>query len=78
MNIVEKDPETGNLIVFGTTRAKLRNYYKFNFAYNTLDDRFNAIAPEIKGKQIFSSSVAGKIIEELGLSYSEIKEAVLI
>ena len=78
MDIIKKDPVTGNSIVTGTTRSALRNYYKNDFPFNSLNKMFNNVAPEIAGKQIFSSKIVAKIIKEMGLCHEIIEEGLLI
>jgi len=78
MDFIKKDPVTGNSIVMGTTRIALKNYYKHNFPFNSLNKLFNNAAPEITRKQIFPSTAVAKIVKELGLCHVVIEEELLI
>jgi len=77
MDFIKKDPATGENIVLGTTRTKLRDYYKNEFPFNSLNKMFNEFAPEITGKQIFSSKAVAKIILGMGLGHVTIEEKAL-
>ncbi len=76
MSIFKNDPVTGEIIVFGTSRTKLRELYKNEYPFNSLDRMFNLCAPEIAGKQIISSNACKKILAEMGLGSArlELKE----
>jgi len=78
MSIFKNDPVTGEIIVFGTTRTKLKELYKNEYPYNSLDSMFNLCAPEIARKQIIPSTACKKILKEMGLGSAklDLKELV--
>ena len=77
MNFIKINATTGLEEVSGTTRAQLKKYYKNESNFSKLSKRFNEIAPEFKGAQIFPAEIVKKIIETIGKPYAELNPELL-